>query len=119
MRVICPGAGYFQQRLRIYDLQKMDAEPATVRDVPDKIRCAAWHQEDTLLLTSYTDQPGIGCAHLIYFKCTLNWTLMVYVASNRMKQEILSSAGWLSSPEILNCMVQCVGHQNRWSGKDT
>ena len=58
------AAGYFQQRLRIYDLQKMDSEPATVRDVPDKIRCAAWHQNDALLLTSYTDQPGIGCANM-------------------------------------------------------
>jgi len=53
-------AGYFQQRLRIYDLQKMDSEPATFRDVPDKIRSAAWHQNDNLLLTSYIDQPGIG-----------------------------------------------------------
>lgn len=53
-------AGYFQQRLRIYDLQKMDSEPATFRDVPDKIRSAAWHQNDKLLLTSYIDQPGIG-----------------------------------------------------------
>ncbi len=55
-------AGYFQQRLRIYDLQKMDSEPGTVRDVPDKVRCAAWHNNDNLILTSYTDQPGIGCA---------------------------------------------------------
>lgn len=52
--------GYFQQRLRIYDLQKMDSEPGTVRDVPDKVRCAAWHHNDNLILTSYTDQPGIG-----------------------------------------------------------
>lgn len=29
---------------------------------PDKIRCLAWHKQDSLLLTSYIDQPGIGCA---------------------------------------------------------
>lgn len=38
----------------------MDAEPFVVEGVPDKVRCMAWHQDDTLLLTSYIDKPGIG-----------------------------------------------------------
>ena len=57
----CVHAGY-EKKLRLYDLNKMDAEPFVIEGVPDKVRCMAWHQDDTLLLTSYIDNPGIGHA---------------------------------------------------------
>ena len=50
----------YEKKLRLYDLDKMDAEPFVIEGVPDKVRCMAWHQDDTLLLTSYIDKPGIG-----------------------------------------------------------
>ena len=52
-------AGY-EKKLRLYDLNKMDAEPFVIEGLPDKVRCMAWHQDDTLLLTSYIDNSGIG-----------------------------------------------------------
>ena len=52
-------AGY-EKKLRLYDLNKMEAEPFVIEGAPDKIRCIAWHQDDNLLLTSYIDNPGIG-----------------------------------------------------------
>lgn len=52
--------GGYEKKLRLYDLDKMDAEPFVIEGVPDKVRCMAWHQDDTLLLTSYIDKPGIG-----------------------------------------------------------
>ena len=53
------SAGY-EKKLRLYDLNKMDAEPFVIEGVPDKVRCMAWHKDDNLLLTSYIDNPGIG-----------------------------------------------------------
>ena len=42
----------YEQLLRIYDLEKLDAAPIELDKAEDKIRIATWHQQDHLLLSS-------------------------------------------------------------------
>ncbi|KAK9800159.1 hypothetical protein WJX73_000190 [Symbiochloris irregularis] len=46
--------------MRLYDLERPEAEPQIVEGVPDNVRCASLHPEDKVLLTSYIDKPGIS-----------------------------------------------------------
>ena len=61
---VAAGCAGYEKLLRLYDLARLDAEPQQIAGAPDKIRCLAWHKQDGLLLTSYIDQPGIGCGAL-------------------------------------------------------
>lgn len=49
-----------EKLVRIFDLEKPDAEPQLLPEAPDKVRGVAFLQDDKLLLTSYIDKPGIG-----------------------------------------------------------
>ena len=82
-------AGY-EKKLRLYDLDKMDAEPFVIEGAPDKIRCIAWHQDDNLLLTSYIDNPGIGCVHEVHC-LTLPQHEFQRFLLNYMQQDLLPS----------------------------
>lgn len=48
-----------ESKLRLYDLQRPDAEPAVLTSGPDKPRAICLHTQDDLLLMSYLDKPGI------------------------------------------------------------
>ena len=48
-----------EKLLRIYDLEKPDAEPEVLPTAPDKLRSVAFLHGDQQLLTSYIDKPGM------------------------------------------------------------
>ena len=48
-----------EKLLRIYNLEKPDAEPEVLPTAPDKLRSVAFLHGDQQLLTSYIDKPGM------------------------------------------------------------
>lgn len=55
-RLVTGGA---ERILRIFDLQRPEIFPSEMSQAPDNIRCAAWAKDNTILLVSYLDRPGI------------------------------------------------------------
>lgn len=58
--LLCCSPGH-EKLIRIFDLKKPDSEPEVLPVAPDKIRGAAFLNNDQLLLTSYIDKPGVRC----------------------------------------------------------
>lgn len=52
------GAGH-EKLLRIYNVDKPDADPFVFPEAAGKIRCVAWSKSDDLLLTSDLDLPNV------------------------------------------------------------
>lgn len=48
-----------ERLLRIFDLSRPDAEPTVLSSAPDNIRNAIWSQDNSSILVSYIDRPGI------------------------------------------------------------
>lgn len=51
--------GGAERILRIYDLQRPETAPRELVKAPDNIRCAGWVHDNSKLLVSYLDRPGI------------------------------------------------------------
>lgn len=55
-RLVTGGA---ERLLRIFDLQRPDADPTVLPPAGDNLRQAAWTHDNTLLLVSYLDKPNV------------------------------------------------------------
>jgi serine-threonine kinase receptor-associated protein len=53
------ATGGMEKVLRLYDLEKPDAEPAKLLGATNGIRNSAWLAGDTLMLTTCNDTPGV------------------------------------------------------------
>ena len=51
-----------EKLIRLYDLEKPESAPEVLPVAPDRIRSAAFLQNDQLLLSSYIDKPGVRSA---------------------------------------------------------
>eukprot|EP00884_Botryococcus_braunii_P009530 jgi/Botrbrau1/18579/Bobra.0367s0022.1 len=56
-RLVTGGA---EKILRIYDLTDPGKDPEMLFNLPDRIRHAKYHQDDSLLLVSYVDKPDLS-----------------------------------------------------------
>jgi hypothetical protein len=54
--------GGMEKLIRIYDCNQPESDPVVIEGAASNIRCSAWIQNDSLLLISYLDKPGMRCA---------------------------------------------------------
>eukprot|EP00897_Mesotaenium_endlicherianum_P003755 jgi/Mesen1/3407/ME000192S02570 len=52
--------GGAEKILRIFDLDRTDADPTMIRDLPGTIRTVHWHDNDNLLMCAISDMGGIS-----------------------------------------------------------
>lgn len=51
--------GGAEKLLRIFDLERPDADPTVIEGMPGHIRCAVFHADDTMILSSLSEQGGV------------------------------------------------------------
>lgn len=58
-KIVTGGA---EKLIRIFDLERPDADPVIIGGAPATVRISLFHENDTTILAAFNDNTGVRCA---------------------------------------------------------
>lgn len=87
------------KRVRVFDLEHLNAPPLVADETIDKLRCVAYCQDDTLLLVSYIDKPNLEYVVQVV-DAVIHVDHRVWDARTLTKVRTLETSGAVRSTEV-------------------